>query len=149
MKKIVIILLCVSFVLGGCTKNNIQYPADNIYHFETDSQYTFYTQAGFRQFAESEDGYYFTMNVTGSSYIFYADKKTMKPVPLCEKPNCLHYKEEEEEKINLCSSRIQGLGYEATIFYSNGKLYALQNYSSSQKYEFVCSRKKIHFLCLI
>ena len=119
----VVAILCLS-LLSSCSPLP-QYPTDDTYHFETDSQYTFYTQGGFRNFAESEDGYYFTLNINAYNYLFYADKKDMIPLPLCGKPNCKHYEEKETEKQELCNAFIAARDHIGSIFYTNGKLYAI------------------------
>lgn len=135
MKRLVFFISFV-LILAGCKKEE-SYPTDNTYHFETDSQYSFYSQGGFRNFAESEEGYYFTLNISGLGYIFYMDKSTMKPVALCGKPNCLHYRETEEEKISLCNAQLSGLGFLPPLFYSDGHLYTFQISEDPSKYNFV------------
>lgn len=47
----------------------------------------------------------------------------MQPVPLCSRPNCLHYAETDEERRSLCTANIPGLMASASIFYYNGALY--------------------------
>ena len=123
MKIALLVTVCL-LLFTSCSPAS-PYPTDDTYHFETDSQYTFYTQGGFRNFAESEDGFYFTLNIHGFNYLFYADKKTMSPLPLCGKPNCKHYEEKETEKQELCNAFVPSTDHIGTIFYTNGKLYAI------------------------
>ena len=99
MKKWMSLVVSCFFILTSCSPTS-PYPTDDTYHFETDSQYTFYTQGGFRNFAETENGYYFSMNINGSCFLFYADKKDMRPIILCNRPNCLHYEEFDVESAN-------------------------------------------------
>jgi hypothetical protein len=53
--------------------------------------------------AESERGYYF-LGGPDNSYLFYMDKKSMKPVVLCNKPDCLHYNESDPKKVLYCNA---------------------------------------------
>ena len=129
MKIALLVTVCL-LLFTSCSPAS-PYPTDDTYHFETDSQYTFYTQAGFRNFAEAENGYYFTLTINGFSYIFFTDKETMQTIPLCSKPNCLHYNEKDSEQRALCNAYISGLDYEAAIFYTNQKVYTFQNQNDS------------------
>ena len=70
MKKMCILFLCFIFVLTGCSSKS-EYPIDDIYHFETDSQYTFCNQGKERKFAQSEDGYYFALTLQGNHFLFF------------------------------------------------------------------------------
>ena len=54
MKIALLVTVCL-LLFTSCSPAS-PYPTDDTYHFETDSQYTFYTQAGFRNFAEAENG---------------------------------------------------------------------------------------------
>lgn len=100
LKKSLIIILCTLFLLsysscGDQTKN-----LGDVYVPEEDCQYMFHMQGSNIHMAEVEDGYYF-MN---GSFLFYADKSTMDPIPVCNRPNCLHDKETDPSKIYLCNA---------------------------------------------
>lgn len=126
MKRLFICLTCFLFLVSCSGKTDRIYPTDNAYHFKTDSQYTWFVQGQSRNFAEAEDGYYFSLMVNGYSYLFFTEKETMQTVPVCNKPNCLHYEEMDEERIELCDARFSGLSLEnGVVFYSNGRLYII------------------------
>ena len=120
MKKLLSIL-CFLFLFSGCSEAK-RYPADDTFHFETDAQNCLFPSAGQRLMTESENGYYFTLT-PNFRYIFYADKETMEAVPLCGKPNCLHFKETDEDRRRLCNAYITGTVEPTSIFYNNGRLF--------------------------
>ena len=122
MKKMCILFLCFIFVLTGCSSKS-EYPIDDIYHFETDSQYTFCNQGKERKFAQSEDGYYFALTLQGNHFLFFTDKETMETVSVCSKPNCLHYAETDDGRRQLCNAFFYGLFYHTSVYYNNEKLY--------------------------
>lgn len=122
IKKYVAVFLGFLLILAGCSCTNT-YPADNVYHFETDAQIPLYSCGTERSFAESEDGYYFVLTINGNHFLFFADKETMEILPLCGKPNCLHYEEPDFAKRQLCNSFYYGILYRTSIYYNNGKLY--------------------------
>ena len=122
MNKFFFLIIFACLLLSGCSGSS-QYPTDDAYHFETDAQYMLFPTATERVFAESEDGYYFNLLINGKVFMFFADKGTMQPVPVCNRPNCLHYKETDEERRSLCTANIPGLSATASMFYYNGALY--------------------------
>lgn len=123
--------IMVLLMLTACVKQS-QYPADDTYHFETDFQYTWCHQGMDREFAESEDGYYFQAIVNNRTYLIYIDKQTMQAIPLCGKPNCLHYEETDEERIQLCNALLNDYG---AMFYSDGTLYAVTSSEEAQEHK--------------
>ena len=128
-RRLWIFMLCIlPAILTACSRQS-QYPTDDTYHSETDFQYTWYPQGLDRNFAESEKGYYFNAIANSRSYLFYIDKETMQTVPLCGKPNCLHYDETDEDRILLCNALLQGSG---TVFYSGKKLYVITGSEEEQ-----------------
>lgn len=122
VQKYVVLFLAVCCLFSGCSSVDA-YPNDNIYHFETDAQIPMYSCATERSFAESEDGYYFVLTIRGNHFLFFADKETMEVLPLCGKPNCLHYEEPDFAKRQLCNSFYYGVLYRTSVYYNNGKLY--------------------------
>lgn len=122
MNKSFFLIIFACLLLSGCA-NTVSYPMDDGYHFETDAQYMLFPSGMERVFAQSEEGYYFDMLIGSKVFMFFADKKNMKPVPVCNKPNCLHYEETDEERRNLCTANIPGLLSRATLFFNNGQLY--------------------------
>lgn len=124
--RIISVLLFMLMILTGCS-GSTAFPTDENFHFETDAQSYSFGQGESRSIAESETGYYFSMLLGGFYYLFYADKDTMEPVPVCSKPNCMHYEETDQEKRELCNAHVTGIPGSG-IFYYNGKLY-LPEYS--------------------
>ena len=108
-------------MLTGCSERST-YPTDENFHFETDAQSYAFLPGMNRGIAESETGYYFGMTLKGNHYLFYTDKETMQTVPVCSKPNCLHYEETDQEKRELCNAYFTGV-IGACMFYYDGKLY--------------------------
>ena len=123
MKRMNLFVLLLTLLFMGCSHIE-EYPADDFYYFDTDSQYGYTLQGQDRIFAESEDGYYFVLSIKGTHYLFFTDKTTMETIPLCNKPNCLHYEEEDYTKRSMCNAFFIGRGgYFTSLFYNNGKLY--------------------------
>ena len=146
MKKNSIVLFLIMLILAGCN-NGTNYPSDNTYHFETDSQYSFYNQGAAGEVAQSPDGYYFALVIHGEHYMFFTDKNTMQAVPLCGRPNCLHYEETDADKKELCNARYTAAQYEGAVYYYKGKLYVpASNLNEYVLYEFSldgASRKEL------
>ena len=116
----VLFLICVCFT--GCS-GGTSYPADDSYHFETDCQYSVGSQGKGGVIAESAEGYYFALTIHGQHSLFFVDKATMETIPLCGKPNCLHYEGTDEGKRELCNAHFVGAQYEGTVYFNNGRLY--------------------------
>lgn len=122
LKKIFCALLCI-FLLplfpscGDQTKN-----LGDAYVPEDDCQYMFHMQGSNIHMAEVKDGYYFL----NACFLFYADKSTMQPIPVCNKPNCLHDKETDPTKVYQCNAYISSPSptYSFLTLYKD-KLYVL------------------------
>lgn len=110
----------IFLLLTGC-ESQPQYSNENTYVAGQDFQYQFYkaigTNMGPSSIAESEDGYYF---ITDSGFLYYASKDTMEAVVLCNRPDCLHNQETDEEKRQECNAYFSGSG---TLFFTDGSLY--------------------------
>lgn len=89
-------------LLAGCAKTPAKLPTDDTYHPETDHPYMMQTQqtAMYSWFVETDKGYYFRVQTT----LFYMDRDSMEPIPVCSKPNCLHYEETDKEKYEACNA---------------------------------------------
>lgn len=128
-------VLFISFMilLFGCSRTSTSYPTDDAYHFGTDSQYTLCNQGSNRQIAETEEGYYFALTLNrsdpelGGDYLFFTDKETMETVPLCGKPNCMHYAETDPDKISLCNANFRGSDMFPAVYYNEGRLLVLRH----------------------
>lgn len=120
MKKITlyIVLLLLMLNLAGCSK---KYSTTNTYMNGQDFEYTYAKDTSFQTIAESEEGYYFLCGY----YLYYADKATMNPVILCNKPNCLHVDETDPEKITYCNAAFP-TGLRGTVSYFDGNVYVLE-----------------------
>ncbi len=120
-KKLLLLLPCIiaSFIFISCGK---EYNTANTYIPYQDDQYTYKNHAG-TPIAESEEGYYFLAGY----YLFYADKSTMKPIILCNKPNCLHYEETDPEKITSCNACFPSMSSSSSVSFFDGNVYVLKN----------------------
>ena len=125
MKKLLLVCLCIILLFSGCSEAK-RYPTDDTFHFETDAQVSSFSQSKRRVIAESPDGYYFAFTLNGSRFLFFADKETLQVVPVCNKPNCLHYDEPDEEKRYLCNAYLTSMIGKPSFFWNNGKLYTLE-----------------------
>ena len=124
-KKLKLLIPCIiaSLLLTSCSK---QYSTSNTYIPYQDYQYTYNNQGSLSTMAESEDGYYFLCGY----YLYYADKTTMSPVILCNKPNCLHSDETDPEKITSCNACFTS--FNGTVSYFDGAIYVLEYDNSDE-----------------
>lgn len=104
LKNIYIIAILMIFLIMSYGCGNSQY-TENTYIEGQDFQYMYFRQGTTPIMAETEKGYYFFSGY----YLYYADKQAMKPVILCNKPNCLHDEETDPKKVYSCNA-----------FFSNG-----------------------------
>ncbi len=120
LKTLSLFIPCIIAIslFTACSK---QYNTSNTYVAYQDDQYTYKSQGSFSNMAESEDGYYFLCGY----YLFYADKSTMKPVILCNKPNCLHEDETDPNKVTSCNAFFPGLSSGSVSFF-DGYVYVLE-----------------------
>ena len=104
IKKFILITttLLMLLLLTSCSK---KYNMEDTYINGQDYQYTYAPpDGGMPRIAESGNGYYFLSGY----YLYYADKSTMDPVILCNKPNCLHQEETDQEKVANCNAFYMG-----------------------------------------
>lgn len=107
----VILILYITNILIGCSKKDL---GDN-YVSNEDAQYMFMQSSLDKYIAKSDSGYYFVNGL----YLYYADKETMKPVILCDKPNCLHDKETDPHKKPECNAFIGSESNNLLTIYDN------------------------------
>lgn len=90
------------------------------YKPETDFQYNLeYDDTGTNYITESEDGFYFIDGL----YLYYMDKPSLQPVPLCKRADCLHDKETDAYKKSSCEAFV---GNDASsLFYYDNSIYIL------------------------
>ena len=108
------------FLLVSCGKSA---PTENTYLQDTDYAYMYDGAA----MAESPDGYYYRT----SDFIYYIDKQTMTAVPLCDKPDCLHEKETDPEKVTDCNACLLRASGDTFLAYIDGYLYVAGVQTSS------------------
>lgn len=104
--------LAALLLLSSC---GVSSPTENTYLQDTDYAYMYDGEP----MAESPDGYYYRT----SDFVYYIDKQTMTAVPLCDKPDCLHEKETDPEKVTDCNACLLRAYGDPLIAYYEGKLY--------------------------
>lgn len=122
MKKILVCLLSTLVLFIGCS-NTKKLSSDEIFNsdFYNESE-TFIT--------ENEKGYYFV----NGNYIYYTDKESMKPIVLCNKPNCLHEKQEDNSKVYECNAFVYFSNYNYINVYDD-EIYLTSSFNSNKKDE--------------
>ena len=125
MKRIGIFFLLLVMIIHccGCAKRTI----DTSPEFNPDTDYnTNYDQFGYgSQFVETDDGYYY---LTSARFLRFIDKKTMKDIALCNKPECSHELGDED----ICNAYL-GVMAPAELYYYKGKLYGFTDRSSAEE----------------
>lgn len=119
----------IILIIPGC--NQINNRTENIddFIFQQDDQYYFDKPTSTSlSMAVSENGYYF-FSGPRNSYLYYVDKKTMKPVILCNKPDCLHTDESNPEKVNYCNAFF--FSNNASLIYYDSSLYVYDRNGTS------------------
>lgn len=111
-------ILLVILTLVACSRS---YNSANTYIEEQDFQYTYTKAPSFQSIAESKEGYYFLSGY----YLYYADKSTMEPVILCNKPNCPHEDETDPEKVIYCNAFFHSTDRGGGVTYFDGNVYVL------------------------
>lgn len=99
--KRLIVSVCLVLIIGnitGCSKN-IDY--GEVYNYETDYQYSYNCSVvSWRDIQSDGTGQYIYKN----NYIYYYDMNSKTFAPLCNKANCLHDKETEDNKKTECNA---------------------------------------------
>ena len=94
------------------------------YNPETDWDWSYYSSGYVSKIAKGEKGYYVRLG----EFIYFCSFEHEKLIPLCVRPDCLHNKEEDEEKKQLCMAYVTNRGILGGVQYYKEKLYA--NYQS-------------------
>ena len=92
--------------------------ASAVYDPTTDWPYGVEQTMWFENLVPVENGYYMIL----SNFLFYMDSPAMEPVPVCFKPNCLHYFEPDYTRLQACGAYLPVMQSLATLFYYDGKL---------------------------
>ena len=117
MKKLIVLLILPILLLSGCNSSPPEEDLGDTYHMGTDQQYYFYTNYGLM--CESEDSYYW-LGTTSGLHLCMKDKKTGETTIMCNKPNCLHDKEQDPNRKMECNAYFPGC---ERMAYYQGKLY--------------------------
>lgn len=119
MKKLTMFLFVICMFIGvltGCSSENAFSGSE--YNFNKDDQYYITKSNGPRStMAECENGYYF-FSGPEEAYLYYMDKSTMKPVLMCNKPDCLHTEETNPSKTIYCNAFFLNTNY-FLVFYDS------------------------------
>ena len=94
-----------------------------VYDPTTDWPYGVEQTMWFENLVPVENGYYMIL----SNFLFYMDSPAMEPVPVCFKPNCLHYFEPDYTRLQACGAFLPVMQSLATLFYYDGKLYHIES----------------------
>ena len=117
VRRIIGFLLCLVFLLFSGCEEEILSNASPEYIKETDFNDTMKYRDGSSHMVETEDGYYYHHMM--DSTLRFIDKKTMKEIVLCGKPECTH---KDEDQFS-CQAYLDNMGMDGLFFYQN-KLYA-------------------------
>lgn len=142
------VLITVLFLIG-C---NTQYIDVDEYTPDQNQQIGYYNSI-YMKMANSEEGYFFISNVGDTSgYLYYKDKISVKIVPLCNKPDCLH----NDDTCNSYIGQVKSLvWYDGNAYYvrdglsiaGNDTLYQLLPGGSGYK-ELLCFSEAISYLTI-
>ncbi|CRZ33337.1 hypothetical protein DFR55_11835 [Herbinix hemicellulosilytica] len=110
---LLIIFILEIILVSSCSSKIIN---ENRYIEGQDYQFFYYSDTNVGPMAESEEGYYFFCG----NYLFFADKASMHPILVCNKPNCLHYEETDPTKTLYCNAFFER---PKSLFYYNKSLY--------------------------
>lgn len=135
--KILTAAIGIMCIFTGCSKTD---KLSDSYTEGMDYQYMYCDYYNFfpRQ-AEGEQGYYMLQG----HYIYYVDKEENTVIPLCNKADCLHDKEENEDKYKQCNAYVENNG-EVGIAYCDHYLYYIcqESQENITEQEYVLYRMK-------
>lgn len=127
MKKLIIISLIM--ILAACSSNeNKVIHSSNSTVFSNEMNLEIFTDPAYQQIAVSENGIYYS---TGN-YLYFYDFETSQHVFLCNKPNCKHAEEINQEIGQECNAYLENASFggilnPAPMFYYDGYLYMIQS----------------------
>lgn len=130
MKKLISSILSICILSGiactfsSCGEQPLEIDYSDKYIENQDYQYMYADGFGHSSFQKSDNGYYAAVN----NFIFFIDGKTMNATPLCNKSNCLHDRETNEEKLKECNAYVPDYAEYTrnSIQLYNSKIYFLQ-----------------------
>ena len=134
MKKLIALTLLLSLLCACGTTS--KYPTDNEYHPETDCAFYLASFYDGTRLAETENGFYFSVNNT----LLYFDYDTMDYTPLCSKPNCMHNNETDPEKQAQCEAYFSAISWYSRVYLYNQSLYVFHRTGIGNQY---CALTKV------
>ena len=130
MKKNILFCFLLSIILvsvSGC--NEEEKDLGNTYIEGQDYQYMYEDESAFvTNQAKGENGYFLATN----HCIYYMDMEKKTAFPLCNKVNCLHMEEPDQELRTECFAHLPGEDF-LQIQYYNGNLYTIINDEKSDE----------------
>lgn len=121
--KIMFLFFIIFICFFGCKSlNNISLYNNNDAYSQEDQYCLEKAGLSSQTIAESPADLYF-FSGPQNNYLFLIDKKTLKSLVLCNKPECLHYNEPDPAKKSNCNA-FWGNSSE-NLIYNNGYLYIL------------------------
>lgn len=126
MKKFFFIMSLVLLFLTSCSLSAKNAKEDINQTNTEDDQYYFYKPTSTSlSMAESKNGYYF-FGGPDNYFLYFMDKSSMKPIVLCNKPDCLHTEETDRLKVTNCNAFCNGINSSLICYQSN--LYIFEAY---------------------
>lgn len=125
MKKLLLLnVLLVLLIISGCSDTEKIISDKNTFVAGQDNQYMYEDVWYGSTLQRGDGGYYFLKD----NFIYFIDKD-MSVYPLCNKSDCLHNKEIDEDKKHSCNAYIEGdfLPAEQVIQYYNNSIYYMDN----------------------
>lgn len=119
MRKLAIsiTMLLVLCMMSGCSKKETR----DTYIEGTDFQYQYFNSSTYiGTEAKGEDCTYFVVG----SYVYQLDNETQTMTPLCNKSNCLHDKEADENRVSDCNAYLEETD-DVGIAYMDGYVYSV------------------------
>lgn len=118
MKKRLLLLCCLVFILAGCAKPAPEYDPSQ------------WLSADIHSGAISSEGYYHLR----STFLYFTDLSNGVSVCLCSRVGCLHDKEEDPQLEDQCEAYVSGAPATTPMWFWNGQLYYLDGYENSTLY---------------
>ena len=108
LKRTSVLAASILLLLTGC-QSQPQYSTENTYVEGQDYQYMYSdgnNNLTPNYIMETETAYYYMKSSSSSEgeFLTYIDKNTMEPVILCNRPDCRHDQETDEEKRKECNA---------------------------------------------
>lgn len=123
--SISIVLFCICFLCSCSQKEKF---LEDTYIEGQDYQYMYEDREVHASTqAKGENGYYLFLR----NFLYFFDNETQKIVPLCNRPDCLHDKEENEEQKERCHAYFYNPMDDLQIQYYDGNLYSINSHTDN------------------